>query len=56
MVTRSILEPISTLVDVVSPDGKTLSVSVEGIPPSTAPKIVLPSGKGIPDPAASAPD
>jgi hypothetical protein len=43
-------------VDVVSPNGQTISVSVEGIPPSTIPDVVCPLVKGVADPAVSAPD
>jgi hypothetical protein len=52
MVTRSNLEPTST-VDVLSPSGQTISVSVEGVPPSTTSNAVSPLGRGRIDPAAS---
>jgi hypothetical protein len=45
-----------TSVDVVSPSGQTVGVSVEGIPPSTIPDVVCPLAKGVADPAVSAPD
>jgi hypothetical protein len=38
MVTRSILEHLSTLGEVRSPGGQTIRVFVEGDPPSTTPK------------------
>jgi hypothetical protein len=40
----------------VSPGGQTVSVSVEGVPPSTIPDVVCPLAKGVADPAVSAPD
>jgi hypothetical protein len=43
-------------VDVVSPSGQTVGVSVEGVPPSTIPNVVCPLAKGAADPAVSAPD
>jgi hypothetical protein len=52
-VTRSILEPTSTPVDVLSPSGQTVSVSVEGVPPSTTSNAVSPLGRGRTDLAAS---
>jgi hypothetical protein len=56
IVTRSILGPLSTSVDVVSPSGQTISVSVEGVPPSTIPNVVCPLAKGAADPSVLAPD
>jgi hypothetical protein len=56
IVTRSILGPLSTSVDVVSPCGQTVSISVEGVPPSTILNVVCPLAKGAADPAVSAPD
>jgi hypothetical protein len=56
MVTRSILEPTSTPVDVLSPSGQTISVSVEGVPPSTTSNAISPLARGRTDPAASVPD
>jgi hypothetical protein len=50
------LGPKSTSVDVVSPGEQTISVSVEGIPPSTMLDVVCPLDKGVADPAVSAPD
>jgi hypothetical protein len=43
-------------VDVVSPSGQTVSVSVEGVPPSTIPDVVCPLVKGAADPTVSVPD
>jgi hypothetical protein len=54
--TRSILEPTSTLVDVVSPSGQTISVSVEGIPHSVTYNAISPLAREADDPAVSAPD
>jgi hypothetical protein len=56
IVTRSILGPRSTSVDVVLPSGQTVGVSVEGVPPYTIPDVVCPLAKGVADPAVSAPD
>jgi hypothetical protein len=47
--TKSILGPKSTSVDVVSPGGQTISVSVEGVSPSTTPDVVCPLAKGVVD-------
>jgi hypothetical protein len=51
ILTRSILGPVSTSVDVVSPCGQTIGVYVEGVPPSTIPDVVCPLVKGAADPA-----
>jgi hypothetical protein len=56
ILTRSILGPVSTSVDVVSPSGQTVCVSVEGVPPSTIPDVVCPLVNGAADPAVSVPD
>jgi hypothetical protein len=56
ILTRSILGPSSTPVDIVSPSRQTISVSVEGIPPSTIPNVVSPLAREVADPAVSAPD
>jgi hypothetical protein len=40
----------------VSPGGQTISVSVEGVPPSTIPDVVCPPAKGVSDPAVLVPD
>jgi hypothetical protein len=56
MLTRSILGPSSTPVDIVSPSGQTISVSVEGIPPCLIPNVVSPLARGAADPSVSAPD
>jgi hypothetical protein len=53
---KSILGPKSTPVDVVSPGGQTIRVSVEGVPPSTILDVVCPPVKGVTNPAASVPD
>jgi hypothetical protein len=53
---KSILGPRPTSVDVVSPGGQTISVSVEGVPPSTIPDVVCPLAKGVTNPAVSVPD
>jgi hypothetical protein len=50
------LGPRPTSVDIVSPGGQTISVSVEGVPPSTIPDVVCPPAKGVTDPAVSVPD
>jgi hypothetical protein len=34
-------------IDVVSPGGQTVSVSVEGVPPSMVPDVVCPPAKGV---------
>jgi hypothetical protein len=56
MVIRSILEPTSTLVDVLSPSGQTIRVSVEGFQPSATSNVDPPLVKGAADPAVSAYD
>jgi hypothetical protein len=56
IVTKSILGPSSTPVDVVSPSGQTISVSVEGVLPSTISNVVCLLSNGAADPAVSAPD
>jgi hypothetical protein len=50
-----VLGPLSTSLDVVSPSGQTVCMSVEGVPPSTIPNVVFPLAKGAADPAVSAP-
>jgi hypothetical protein len=45
-----------SLVDIESPSGQTVSVSVEGVPPSTIPDVVCPLVKGAADPTLSVPD
>jgi hypothetical protein len=56
ILTKSILGPKPTSVDVVSPGGQTISVSVEGVPPSTIPDVVCPLAKEVTDPSVSVPD
>jgi hypothetical protein len=54
---QSILRgPKPTSIDVVSPGGQTVGVSVEGVPPSTAPDVACPPAKGVTDPATSVSD
>jgi hypothetical protein len=55
-VTRSILEPTSTPVDVASPSGQTIRVTVDGVTPSATSNVVPPLVKGAADPPVSAPD
>jgi hypothetical protein len=40
----------------VSPGGQTISMSVEGVPPSMIPDVVCPPANGVTDPAVSIPD